>query len=81
MYIDTSMDVEVLDDDVHAMDAASFTNFDAGDVIGKLMAFVAQLSLCGESMIVNAWTRALFSLISGTLRLVPELRNVLDGLS
>ena len=34
-----------------------------------------------SSVTVNAQTHALFSLISGTLRLVPELRNALDGLS
>ena len=41
--IDTSMEVEILGDDDDAIHKASITNFDAGDVVGKLMAFIAQL--------------------------------------
>ena len=46
--VNTSMDVEALADDIEAMQEALLTNFEAGDVVGKLMAFVAQLRLCRE---------------------------------
>ena len=37
------MEVEASGDDEDVMCEASVTDFDAGDVIGKLMAFIAQL--------------------------------------
>jgi len=46
--VDTSVDVEALADDIEAMQEALLTDFEAGDVVGKLMAFVAQLRLCEE---------------------------------
>jgi hypothetical protein len=43
-----SMEIEASADDVEAMQEALMTEFDAGDVIGKLMAFIAQIRVCGE---------------------------------
>ena len=47
--IDTSMEVEASWDDKSVMCEASFTNFNAGNDVGKLMASVTQLHLCSES--------------------------------
>jgi hypothetical protein len=46
--VDTSMEVEASADDVEALREASLTDFEPGDVVGKLMAFVSQLRSCGE---------------------------------
>ena len=46
--INTNMEVEASGDDEDATWEASITEFDAGDVVGKLMAFIAQLRLCSE---------------------------------
>ena len=48
--VDTNMEVEALRDDEDAMREASVTDFDAGDVIGKLMAFITQLRSCSEGV-------------------------------
>ena len=41
------MEVEASADDVDALHNASLTNFNAGDVVCKLMALIAQLCACG----------------------------------
>ena len=46
--VDTSMDIEASANDVEAMHAAFDVKFEAGDVVGKLMAFIAQLCSCSE---------------------------------
>ena len=46
--VDTNMEVEASGDDDNAIWEASITDFDAGDVVGKLMAFIAQLRSCSE---------------------------------
>jgi hypothetical protein len=46
--IDTSMEVEASETDTEAIREASVTDFDAGDVVGKVLAFVAQIRACGE---------------------------------
>ena len=46
--INTNMEVEALGDDEDATREASITEFDVGDVVGKLMAFIAQLRSCSE---------------------------------
>ena len=46
-----------------------------------LQPMLTSLLFLVSSVIVNAQTHALFSLISGTLRLAPEQSNALDGLS
>jgi hypothetical protein len=48
MDIDTSMEVEPSADDVDALRETSVTDFEPGDVVGKLMAFLSQLRSCGE---------------------------------
>ena len=48
--VDTNMEVEALRDDEDAMREALVTDFDAGNVIGKLMAFIAQLWSCSEGV-------------------------------
>jgi len=46
--VETSTEVEASSEDVAALQAAMVTDFTAGDVVSKLMAFIAQLRLCGE---------------------------------
>ena len=46
--VDVSMEIEPLPDDVEAIKATLITDFDAGDVVGKLLAFISQLCLCSE---------------------------------
>ena len=48
--IDTNMEVEASGDDEDATWEASITEFDAGDIVGKLMAFIAQLRSCSEGV-------------------------------
>ena len=42
------MEVEATADDADAILAANITDFDPGDVIGKLLAFIAQIRQCSE---------------------------------
>lgn len=46
--VDMNMDIEASAEDTEAMREALLTTFDAGDVIGKLMAFIAQLRCSNE---------------------------------
>ena len=46
--IDTDMEVEPSADDADALHEASVTDFEPGDVVGKMMALIAQLHSCGE---------------------------------
>ena len=46
--VDVSMDIEASTDDAEAILMSMVTDFDAGDVVGKLMAFIAQLWQCSE---------------------------------
>lgn len=46
--VETNTNIEASEDDVEAVRAASITDFNPGDVVGKLMAFIAQLRMCGE---------------------------------
>jgi hypothetical protein len=46
--IDTCMDVEASDTDVEVIQSLSITDFNAGDVVGKIMAFIAQIRACSE---------------------------------
>ena len=43
-----SMEVEASEDDLNAIREVSITDFDAGNVVGKLMALVSQLRSCGD---------------------------------
>ena len=42
------MEVKASGDDEDATREASITEFNAGDIVGKLMAFIAQLHSCSE---------------------------------
>jgi hypothetical protein len=46
--VETSMEMEALADDAEAMHAALSTEFDAGDVVGKLLGFIAQIRASSE---------------------------------
>jgi len=46
--IDTSMAIEADAEDVEAMAAITIVNYDPGDTLGKLMAFVNQLRMSSE---------------------------------
>ena len=46
--IDTSIEIEASADNAEAMHAAFDITFEAGNVVGKLMAFIAQLRSCGD---------------------------------
>ena len=46
--IDTNLEVEASADDADALHEASATNFEPGDVVGKMMAFITQLRSCRE---------------------------------
>jgi hypothetical protein len=46
--IEVSMDVEATEDNGKAVLAALVTDFEAGDVVSKLMAFVAQIHSCAK---------------------------------
>lgn len=48
--IDTSANVEASSNDVDAMLQTTIVDFDAGDVIGKLLAFVNQVRMSSEGM-------------------------------
>jgi hypothetical protein len=46
--VDTSMDIEAAKDDTVAIKATCVTSFRPGDVVGKIMAFIAQLRASSE---------------------------------
>ena len=48
LNVDVSMDIEALTDDAEAIQMSTVTDFDAGNVVGKLMVFIAQLWQCSE---------------------------------
>ena len=48
--IDISIEVEALPDDAKAMHAAFDISFEPGDIVGKLLAFIAQLYACSDDV-------------------------------
>ena len=52
--IDVSTEIEASSDDVVAMASTTATNFEPGDVLGKLLAFVNQVRMSSEG--VRAYT-------------------------
>ena len=48
MDVDTNMKVEASADDAEALREAAMTDFEPGDIVGKMMAFIAQLRDCGQ---------------------------------
>jgi hypothetical protein len=47
---DVSMDIEASADDVAAMASTTMTNFEPGDVLGQLLAFVNQVRMSSEGV-------------------------------
>ena len=90
--VDTCLEVEASADDVEAIQAASVTDFDAGDVVGKLMAFISQQRLCGEDTCnylkelavgngcppweIKLWVRSRWGSLSDCFRTVLAIRKV-----
>jgi hypothetical protein len=48
--VDISIDVEALPDDAEAMHAAFDISFEPGDIVGKLLAFIAQVRACSDDV-------------------------------
>lgn len=48
--VDTSMDTEASAEDLQTMLDTLVVDFTTGDTLGKVLAFVNQLQLCGEDM-------------------------------
>ncbi|KAM6491480.1 hypothetical protein JOM56_013049 [Amanita muscaria] len=92
--VDTSMEVEASSEDADAMCAALDVEFDAGDVVGKLMAFIAQIRSCGEdtreylAQLANAqgcpqweiklWIRTHWGSLSDCFRTALALQKAID---
>ena len=90
--IDTNMEVEALGDDEDATREASITEFDVGDVVGKLMAFIAQLCSCSEgaqdyltnlsisngcvAWHIKLWVRTCWGSLSDCFQTVLAIRKV-----
>jgi len=50
LIVDVFMETEALPNNAADVLEASITDFEAGDIVGKLMAFLGQLHMCGEDM-------------------------------
>lgn len=90
--VDMGMDVEASAEDTEAMREALLTTFDAGDVIGKLMAFIAQLRCSNEatreyltqicaslgcpSLEIKLWVRTCWGSLSNCFVTVLALQKV-----
>lgn len=90
--VDVSMDIEASTDDAEAIEMSTVTDFDAGDVVGKLMAFIAQLRQCSEDtrkylehlavsygcppLEIKIWVRTRWGSLSDCFRVVLILQKV-----
>ena len=90
--VDTSMEVGASEDDPDAIHELSITDFDAGDVVGKLMAFVSQLRLCSKDTCdylkrlalsngapdweIKLWVRTRWGSLSDCFKTVLAIRKV-----
>jgi hypothetical protein len=90
--VDISLEVEALPDDAEAMHAAFDITFEAGDVVGKLMAFIAQLRSCSDdvreylmqiatslgcpSWEIKLWVRTRWGSLSDCFRTVLAIQKV-----
>jgi hypothetical protein len=90
--VDISMEVEASSDDAEAMLAAFDDTFEAGDVVGKLMAFIAQLRACSDdvreylsqlstslgcpSWEIKLWVRTRWGSLSDCFRTVLAIQKV-----
>ena len=95
--VDTSMEVGASEDDPDAICELSITDFDAGNVVGKLMAFVSQLQLCGEDMCdylkhlalsngtpdweIKLWVHTRWGSLSDCFKMVLAIRKVHNSCS
>jgi hypothetical protein len=92
--VETFMEVEATPDEASAILAASTTDFVAGDVVGKLMAFIAQIRSSSEgtrdylqdlcvsnscmSWEIKLWVRTRWGSLSDCFRVVLGIRRVRD---
>ena len=92
--VDMSMDTKASAEDTEAMQEALLTTFDAGDVVGKLMAFIAQLrsssevtreylsqictSLGYSPLEIKLWVRTRWGSLSDCFETVLTLQKVYD---
>jgi len=90
--VDISMEVEAFPDDAEAMHAAFDDTFEPGDVVGKLMAFIAQLRACSDdvreyllqiatslgcpSWEIKLWVRTRWGSLSDCFRTVLAIQKV-----
>lgn len=90
--VDISMEVEALPNDADAMHAAFDIDFEAGDVVGKLLAFIAQLRACSDdtreylmqiatslgcpSWEIKLWVRTRWGSLSDCFRTVLAIQKV-----
>ena len=90
--VDVSMDIEASTDDAGEIQMSMITDFDAGDVVGKLMAFIAQLRQCSEDtrtylehlavsygcppLAIKIWVRTRWGSLSDCFRVVLILQKV-----
>ena len=90
--IDTNMELEPSADDADALREASVTEFEPGDVVGKMMALIAQLRSCGEDtrdylkklgdmlgcprLEIKLWIRTRWGSLSDCFRVTLTLQKV-----
>jgi hypothetical protein len=90
--IDIRMEVEAFPDEAEALLASASTDYDAGDVVGKLMAFINQVRMSSEvtreylkelcvsnslpPLELKLWCRTRWGSLSDCLRVVLEVRDV-----
>ena len=90
--IDTNLEVEASADDADALREASETDFEPGDVVGKIMAFIAQLRSSGEDtrdylkkigdmqgcprLEIKLWIRTCWGSLSDCFRVTLSLQKV-----
>jgi hypothetical protein len=92
LNIDISMEIEASADDVDTMRTAYDVTFEAGDVVGKLMAFIAQIRSCSydtreylmqiavslgcPSWEIKLWVRTRWGSLSDCFRTVLAIQKV-----
>ncbi|KAM6498413.1 Ribonuclease H-like domain containing protein [Amanita muscaria] len=92
--VEISVELEASENDVDAIRAASTVTFDAGDVVGKLMAFISQLRMCGEdtrdflkqlavsngcpTWEIKLWVRTRWGSLSDCFRVMLALQKAID---
>ena len=92
MDVDTNMEVEASADDAEALREAAMTDFEPGNVVGKMMAFIAQLRDCGQDtrdylkrlgdilgcslLEIKLWIRTRWGSLSDCFRVTLALQKV-----